>query len=191
MTDNNYDIFVTLKFTSHYSSKLANDETQRQKIYTSYWQKVNDIIYGKRNTAHKGLKTEQVQHFGENDSNAHIHARVKCPSFMDIEVLCILLNTVWKAKFYEKASSPKYNHITPIIDNDRVYGYITRQQNEVDVTLSNLQTDDTIENTEAKNTKAQQRLLRFFNTPHIQPIFNIACMSYPKHVQYSTIHLQK
>ena len=96
-----------------------------------------------------------------------------------------------EGKIYEKASSPKYNHITPIIDNDRVYGYITRQQNEVDVTLSNLQTDNTIENTEAKNTKAQQRLLRFFNTPRIQPIFNKACVYYPIHVQYSKIHLHK
>ena len=184
MTDNDYDIFVTLKFTSHYSSKLANDEIQRQKIYRSYWQKVNDIIYGKRNTAHKGLKTEQVQHFGEYDSNAHLHARVKCPSFMDTEVLCILLNTVWKAKFYEKASSPKFNHITPIIDNDRVYGYITRQQNEVDITLSTQQADYKI----IDETKVKQRIQRFINTPHINPIYMQALRYYPLHVMHSKIH---
>ena len=100
MTDNDYDIFLTIKFSSHYSSKLAKNENERQKIYTSYWYKVNDIIYGKRNTAHKGLKTEQAQHFGEYDNNAHLHARVKCPNFMDVKELCVLLNTVWKSIEY-------------------------------------------------------------------------------------------
>lgn len=189
MTDNDYDIFLTLKFTSHYGSKLGKDENYRQQFYRRYWKKVNEIIYGKRNTAYKGLKTEQVQHFGEFDSNAHLHARVKCPSFMDIEELCILLNTVWKAKFYTEASSPKYNHITPIINNDRVIEYMTRQQHRVDVILSTQQANyEIIDITKARHLKAKQRINHYINTPHINLIYKQAVKYYPLHVLHSKIH---
>ena len=189
MEETDYDIFLTLKFISHYSSKLANDYGYRHQIYRRYWKKVNEVIYGKRNITHKGLKTEQVQHFGEYNSNAHLHARVKCPSFINVEDLCKLLNTTWKAKHYTEASSPQYNHITPIMCNERVHDYMTRQEHEIDYNLSTQKADyEIIDTTKARQTKAHQRIHRFINQPHINKIHQQSNMWYPLHVQHAKLN---
>ena len=195
MEDADYDIFLTLKFTSHYSSKLANDYGYRHQIYKRYWKKVNEILYGKRNTTHS-LKTEQVQHFGEYNNNAHLHARVKCPSFMNVEDLCKLLNTIWKAQHYTEASSPQYNHITPIICNERVHDYMTRQQHEIDYNLSTQEATFEITNsTKARHTKAHirihkahTRIHRFITQPHINRIHQQSKEWYPLHVQRAKLN---
>lgn len=179
--ETNYDVYATLGFQQHYGKYLATNIDETNRIYRSYWQFVNQLIYGKRNTDKFGIKTEVVQQLGELDTNPHIHVRVKTPNHLSIKGTCMLLNTIWKDKFYEKAKSPKYNHITPILDTDKVYGYNTRGTHYVDEALSNKTLDENVKFEEASHT----RILNYLQQPHIGKLFNEAQHWYPYHVQHS------
>ena len=173
-----YDIFLTLKFNKFISSKLTRQHDTRHKIYRSYIGKINDLIYGRRDTAAgNGILIEAVQHKGELGENAHLHARLKTPEFLDAEDMCVLLNTVWKTKFYEQAAGVKFNHITQIKNTDAVRNYTTRHGRlEVDLALSNFK-KSTVKDT----AKAQQRINRFLAQAHISKTYEQAKFYYKMH----------
>jgi len=171
-----YDIYATLKFQSHYGRSLTFNVDERNKIYRSYWHFVNQLIFGKRNTHKLGLKIEAIQEFGEYGINPHLHTRIKNPNHLSISDTCILLNTIWKAKFYEKAQATKYNHITPIIDNKAVHSYNTKQH-VVDLGIT-YSTNDSVIDAQA----SLRRINNYLSKPHIKAIHTKATDEYPLHV---------
>ena len=175
---NEYDVFLTLKFNKFISSKLTRQHDTRHKIYRSYIGKINDLIYGRRDTAAgNGILIEVVEHQGELGENAHIHAIVKTPEFLDVGDMCVLLNTIWKTKFYQQAAGVKFNYITQIKNTDAVRNYTTRHGRlEIDLALSNF-TESTVKDT----AKAQQRINRFLAQAHISKTYEQAKFYYKMH----------
>jgi len=117
IVEHNWDVFGTLNF----KPKLKPNIDVAQKQWSSVWNKLDQLIYGRTGVSN-GMRVERFvfTQFGSQNDNPHIHFLAKSP--INTKDFCVNLNALWKTEF-PAAAAPVCNEILPLIHDESAAKY--------------------------------------------------------------------